>query len=144
MKRIPRFTRTVEFLKNHPEKVGFFMDKAVYIWSGEYGMFWRADTVGYTPNVAEAGVYPFHMVWGYLLGTGKEKRLKVQVVSDLTLKRLSQKYKDYVNEALHGTDKSDDPRQVAGLRWPSQPAPGPGFQVKDGAEDVGPPHAGPV
>lgn len=52
----------------------------VRIWSGEYGLWWKADRQGYTDSPERAGVYPFADAWHASGHCGLEKRIAFDVV----------------------------------------------------------------
>jgi len=52
----------------------------VYIWSGQWGMYWRPNAAGYTPNKTEAGVYTISDAYEATSHCGWEKRIAYEVV----------------------------------------------------------------
>lgn len=49
----------------------------VHIYSGEHGAYWRPEAHGYTPHVAEAGVWPRAEADRIAKGCGPEKQIKL-------------------------------------------------------------------
>lgn len=50
--------------------------RKVHVWSGEHGLFWRAEASGYTSDRTQAGVYEFHDAFDRTKHCGKEKRIE--------------------------------------------------------------------
>lgn len=49
--------------------------RLVRIWSGEWQSYWRANACGYTPDIAEAGIYTFDDAVKYSGHCGREKEI---------------------------------------------------------------------
>lgn len=59
------------------------LDKKVYIYSAEWGCYWRPDRNGYTYNKSDAGVYTFSDAWNASSHCGPEKRIQYEYAGDL-------------------------------------------------------------
>jgi hypothetical protein len=59
--------------------------KLVVIWSGEHGLWWRANASGYTSKSAFAGVYRFEDAWSHTHHCGPEKRISFEVVLGVSM-----------------------------------------------------------
>jgi hypothetical protein len=94
----PRFSRTVEFLKTHPEAVGFFQPYYVYIYQGDCLQYWRPHATGHTYVLAEAGAYKFAECWHWLSGIGPEKKLHLEIVNDVDARTMADQYKKHVKK----------------------------------------------
>lgn len=54
--------------------------KGVYIWSGQWGTYWRENAAGYTSRIYEAGIYEAEEAWKYTSHCGLEKAIKFILV----------------------------------------------------------------
>ncbi len=70
----PAMKRTLNGMKRHPNIRERFAGKSVRIWSDQWKQWWRPDANGYTPEIAEAGVYDFEDAWNrsHHCGPGKK------------------------------------------------------------------------
>lgn len=49
----------------------------VYIWSGQWEMFWRPGAHGYTPHKTEAGIWPHSEAVRWTTKSYEDKRIKL-------------------------------------------------------------------
>ena len=47
-----------------------------YIWSFEHGAWWRWDGHGYSPDIAEAGIYPLEIAREIVAGANRYQPLE--------------------------------------------------------------------
>lgn len=58
-----------------------FEGATVRIWSGEHAAWWRAEGVGYTGDVKQAGLYSFEDAWSWSSHCGPEKRISYEIAT---------------------------------------------------------------
>lgn len=61
-----------------PAVLARFRSGKVLIWSGEHGLWWRANAQGYTSDRARAGLYDFDTALKGVLHCGPEKRIWIE------------------------------------------------------------------
>ncbi len=54
--------------------------KSVYIWSGQWGAYWRTNCCGYTEKKSEAGIYEISEAWNNTSHCGLEKGIHFEFV----------------------------------------------------------------
>jgi hypothetical protein len=71
---------SLEMLKVNPKLKSQLEGKQVYIYSGEWGMYWRPGSAGYTSDSKKAGVYDFQEAFADSRHNGSEKAIYYRVV----------------------------------------------------------------
>ena len=55
--------------------------KRVYIWSGQWGAYWRPNRCGYTNKISDVGVYDIDEAWNAVSHCGLEKKISLQLIT---------------------------------------------------------------
>jgi len=73
---------TLERLKTKVGKIfrNKYKDAKVYIWSGQWGSYWRPNRAGYTYNKSDAGIYTLDDAYDASGHCGPEKHIEYEFV----------------------------------------------------------------
>ncbi len=79
------FSRLLE--RDRKEKTKEFVEKnkgkQVYIYSGQWGAYWRTNNRGYTDQRDEAGIYDIEKAWDLISCNGPEKLTELRLVAQV-------------------------------------------------------------
>lgn len=64
----------ISLVENNPKS-------KVHIYSGQWGSYWRSNSVGYTHKKENAGIYDINEAWNCVSHCGLEKRIEFRFVS---------------------------------------------------------------
>lgn len=55
------------------------------LWSGEYNLWWRCNSAGYTANKLDAGLYTCQEAYNITSKLGKEKKVTIHPILEITV-----------------------------------------------------------
>ncbi|MGV6816177.1 MAG: hypothetical protein ACWA44_02775 [Thiotrichales bacterium] len=64
-----------KWVREMEEMVSENAGKSVYIYSGQWGAYWRPNSCGYTTDTSQAGVYEISEAWQNVSHCGLEKKI---------------------------------------------------------------------
>lgn len=72
-----RFYPVEYLIENKEDREKFFSVGRFWIWSSQWGAWWRPDGKGYSESINDAGIYEKDDVWIRVCHVGPEKRIVI-------------------------------------------------------------------